>query len=88
MESGSIGISTNGILVLDVQGVVTIECDKSSERNADGVHKIPDKQEEEDRYNILRELVADVHKGKFLPDFLPPMLQSRLEELKRQKELP
>jgi hypothetical protein len=47
----------------------TFECDKSSERNADGVHKIPDKQEEEDRYNILR-------------------WQSRLEELKRQKELP
>lgn len=66
----------------------TFVCDKSSERNADGVHKIPGKQEEEDRYNILRELVADVHKGKFLPDFLPPMLQSQLEELKRQKELP
>lgn len=66
----------------------TFECDKSSERNADGVHKIPDKQEEEDMYNILRELVADVHKGKFLPDFLPLMLQSRLEELKRQRELP
>jgi len=30
MESGSIGISTNGILVLDVQGVVTID----SEENA------------------------------------------------------
>lgn len=30
MESGSIGIITNGILVLDVQGVVTVD----SEENA------------------------------------------------------